>query len=421
MKTKRSSRFILNLLGVGTAISILGDATLYTVLPHPDISAQLGVTLSMVGLLLGANRAIRLVLNGPVGLLYDRMPRRALLIAALFIGSGSSVFYAVGHGFWPLLMGRIFWGLAWSLLWVGGNSVVLDVSTDGDRGRNSGLYQMWFFIGVASASFLGGFLTDLFGFRTGQWISVVFIAASALVWFFFLPETRIDETPAKDAVEGTRATGTREMPWKLIAITSFPIFISRFLAGGVLAGTAILWLSDIFGEAAPVAALFIPIATLTGLYVALSSLISVGNTHLAGSVSDRLGRRWPVIGLGMVVGSLGLWLMSGEIRILALVGAFLVPFAGSSTETLIPAIAGDRVPKQLRSRALGLINTAGDLGSTIGPFAALGILSSGWLPLGGIYKIGSLLFGVVAVLSLSASISRPFRKTSLVSESPDQD
>ena len=105
---KKSSRFILNVLGIGTAISLLGDATLYTVLPHPSISAQLGITLSMVGLLLGANRAIRLLLNGPVGILYDCMPRRGLLIAGMSLGAGSSVFYAVGNGFWPLFMGRIF-------------------------------------------------------------------------------------------------------------------------------------------------------------------------------------------------------------------------------------------------------------------------------------------------------------------------
>ena len=79
MKANKSPRFILNLLGIGTAISLLGDATLYTVLPHPDIAAQLGITLSSVGLLLGANRATRLVLNGPVGVLYDRLPRRGLL------------------------------------------------------------------------------------------------------------------------------------------------------------------------------------------------------------------------------------------------------------------------------------------------------------------------------------------------------
>jgi MFS family permease len=411
MKTKKSSRFILNLLGIGTAISLLGDATLYTVLPHPDISTQLGITLSMVGLLLGANRAIRLVLNGPVGILYDRMPRRGLLIAALSLGAGSSIFYAVGNGFWPLLMGRVFWGLAWSLLWVGGNSVVLDVSTEENRGHNSGIYQMWFFIGVATTSLVGAMLTDIFGFRSGQWISVVVIAVSALAWFFFLPETRINEMTAKDTVKDTDKSAMMKLPWKVIAVASFTVFIARFLAWGVLAATAILWLSELFGDGAQIANLFIPIATLTGLYTALSNLTSIGSTPLTGSVSDRFGRRWPVIGLAMVLGGLGLWLMSGEIRSLALIGAFLVPLAGSSTETLIPAIAGDRVPKNLRSRALGLINTAGDLGATIGPFAALGVLNLGWLSLGGIYKIGGVFFGVVAMLALSPWVARQSRTT----------
>ena len=409
-ENKKTSRFILNLLGIGTAISLLGDATLYTVLPHPDISAQLGITLSMVGLLLGANRAIRLVLNGPVGILYDRMPRRGLLIAGLSLGAGSSIFYAVGNGFWPLLMGRVFWGLAFSLLWVGGNSVVLDVSTEENRGHNSGIYQMWFFIGVATTSFFGAVLTDMAGFRNGQWISVAVIAATALVWFFFLPETRINDTTSQDTVKEADKPAKMKLPWKVIAATSFTVFVARFLAWGVLAATAILWLSELFGDGMQIAALFIPIATLTGLYTALSNLTSIGSTPLAGSVSDKFGRRWPIIGFAMILGGIGLWLMGGEIRGLALFGAFLVPIAGSSAETLIPAIAGDRVPKKLRSRALGLINTAGDLGATIGPFAALGALNLGWLSLGGIYRISAVFFGVVAILALSPWVSRQSRK-----------
>jgi MFS family permease len=406
MKTKRSPRFILNLLGIGTAVSLLGDATLYTVLPHPDISAQLGITLSMVGLLLGANRAIRLLLNGPIGILYDRMPRRGLLISALSLGAVSSIFYAIGYGFWPLLLGRVSWGIAWSLLWVGANTVVLDISTEENRGRNSGIYQMWFFIGVASTSLSGALLTDIFGFRSGQWISVVMIAAAALAWFFFLPETRVNHSNTGNPQVIMKKTPRQRLPWKVLAAASFSIFIVRFLAWGVLAATAILWLGNIFGEGVHLSNLFIPIATLTGLYTALSNLISIGSTPLAGSVSDKLGRRWPIIGLSMILGGLGLWLMSGDIRSLALIGALLVPVAGSSTETLIPAIAGDRVPKNMRSRALGLINTAGDLGAAIGPFAALGALNLGLLSLSAIYRIGGLLFAVIAVLAFSPLVSR---------------
>jgi len=411
MRDKRSSKFILNLLGIGTAISLLGDATLYTVLPHPDISAQLGITLSMVGLLLGANRAIRLVLNGPVGMLFDRMPRRGLLIAALSLGACSSVFYAVGNGFWLILMGRILWGLAWSLLWVGGNSVVLDVSTEENRGRNSGIYQMWFFLGVATSSFFGALLTDLFGFRSGQWISVVVIAASALVWFFFLPETRENKVIVKVAVKESDQSPTTRFPLKIIAVTSFAIFISRFLTWGVMAATGILWLSVLFGKGVQIASVYIPIATLTGIYTALSNLTSIGSTPIAGSISDKLKRRWPVVGWAIVLGALGFWLMSSDIRSIALIGAFLVPIAGSSTETLIPAIAGDHVPENLRSRALGLINTAGDLGATIGPFAALGVLNSGLLSLNEIYEVGGFVFGVVAALIFSPLVNWKSNRT----------
>lgn len=406
MKAKKSPRFILNLLGIGTAISLLGDATLYTVLPHPDIVKQLGITLSMVGLLLGANRAVRLILNGPVGVLYDRMPRRGLLITSLSLGACSSIFYALGHGFWPLLMGRILWGLAWAILWVGGNTVVLDVSTDDNRGRNSGIYQMWFFTGIATASLFGALLTDLFGFRLGQWISVGVIAATSLVWFWFLPETRGDKEIEKEAIKETDNSARVKLPLQVMAVSSFTLFISRFLTWGVLAATTILWLSDLFGNGVQISAIFVPIATISGIFTALSNLTSIGSTPFVGYISDKFKRRWPVIGCAIILGSLGLWLMSGRIRSLALFGAFLVPIASSSTETLIPAVAGDQVPEKLRSRALGLINTAGDLGATIGPFAALGAINSEWLSLADIYKIGSICFGVVAVLALSPLATR---------------
>ena len=164
---RRSPQRVLIPLGIGTAISLLGDNTLYTVLPDPDIAAQAGVTLAMVGVLLGVNRLTRVVLNGPVGVLYDRLPRRGLLLLSLFVGTLSTAFYAFTRGLAPLLLGRVLWGAAWSGIWIGGNAVVLDISDDHNRGRLSGQYQMWFFIGVAVASFLGGTFTDVFGFRGG--------------------------------------------------------------------------------------------------------------------------------------------------------------------------------------------------------------------------------------------------------------
>lgn len=87
-------------LGLGTALSLMGDATLgclpsaYTVLPTH--TADAGITLGSVGIILSANadtkhpRAVRLLLNGPSGLAYDRWPRRWLFLPALFVGDLSS-------------------------------------------------------------------------------------------------------------------------------------------------------------------------------------------------------------------------------------------------------------------------------------------------------------------------------------------
>ena len=133
LQARPSPARVLWPLGLGTALSLMGDATMYTVLPTHTVDA--GIVLSSVGVLLGANRAVRILLNGPAGLAYDRCPRRWLFVPALFIGAVSTAIYALVRGFWPLLMGRLLWGLAWSGIWVGGATVILDVTTDRDRGR----------------------------------------------------------------------------------------------------------------------------------------------------------------------------------------------------------------------------------------------------------------------------------------------
>ena len=394
---------IITLLGIGTAISLLGDPTLYTVLPHPSIAAQVGIKLSMVGILLGVNRAVRLILNGPVGILYDRWPRRPLLIASLTIGSTSSILYALGSGLWPLFAGRVFWGLAWSLLWIGGNAVVLDISQESDRGKLSGKYQMWFLVGIASSSLLGGLMTDLFGFRASQWISAALIGLAALVWFFLFPETRRagqDRIPEQHDIK-------KQAPisWRIVLAASLPTFFARFISWGVLAATAILWLSGLIGQGLSWGNIYIPIATLTGLYTALSMLTSIGSAPASGFFSDRIGKRWPVLALATFLGAIGLWLMGAKSMPLfvPLLGAVIVPVVGGGVETLIPAIIGDQISEKSRGRALGITNIFGDLGATVGPPFALGLLNLGWLTLGEIYQIGALLLVGVGLFALTQS------------------
>ncbi|MEN8242407.1 MAG: MFS transporter [Chloroflexota bacterium] len=388
-----SPRRVLTLLGMGTAVSLLGDATLYTVLPNPSIASEVGISLGMVGVLLGANRAVRLLLNGPMGILYDRLPRRGLLVASLILGTLSNLSYALGIGFIPFLAGRIAWGVAWALLYIGGNAVVLDISTDQNRGKHSGQYQMWFFFGVAFSSFSGGLLTDLFGFRTTMWLTTAVIGGMALVWLLLFPETRPAALAAKPAAQ--QSTPSDNFPWNFVLQAGVPVFASRFVDWGVMAATGILWISAFIGDGIKIAGIYIPLATFTGSFTALTMLASIGGAPAAGYLSDKLGKRWGVLAVSALIGALGIWMMSTPWIAIALIGAVLAKITGGSVESLVPALAGDQIEKPAQGRVLGMIYTFGDLGSTLGPPVALGLLNAESLSLTEIYQLCVLAYLLV--------------------------
>ena len=160
-RQRSSPLFTITLLGSGMALSLIGDATMYVALPTH--TAQAGIALADVGLMLSANRIIRLFINGPYGLLIEHIPRRWMLVPSLFIGGLSYLLYTM-PGFWPLLIGRLVWGIAWAGIWLGGSTAVLDLAADENRGRYSGYYQMWFFIGVGVSSVVSGVLIDRVGY-----------------------------------------------------------------------------------------------------------------------------------------------------------------------------------------------------------------------------------------------------------------
>lgn len=390
-----SSARVLIPLGLGVAVSLLGDSTLYAVLPHPDIAAQVGVSLSSVGVLLGVNRLVRLLFNPLAGALFDGFPRRGLLIGSMVLGIGSTALYAVGYGMPPYLLGRVLWGAAWSGLWIGGNTVVLDIAGAQNRGRLSGQFQMWFFIGVGSAALLGGTFTDAFGYRQGLWLSAGLMVLMAVTWLIALPETR----PATSQLGNrSRMSLTGPFPWRTSLSAAVPIFAVRFVLAGVMASTTILWLSSFFGERLEFAGSALPIATLTGAFVALRTLTGIAGAPLAGLISDRGGYRWPVVAGSLALGAGGSWLMSTTWIPLAVLGALMVALASGGVQALAPAMAGDRVAVRGYSRSLGLIYSLGDLGSALGPPIALALL--GTLSIGQIYRLSAVVMAAALAFAL---------------------
>ncbi|MEE8392306.1 MAG: MFS transporter [Anaerolineae bacterium] len=380
-------------LGLGTALSLMGDATLYTVLPTH--AAEAGIALSGVGIILGINRAIRVFLNGPAGLIYDRLPRRRLFVPALFIGALSTAVYAATHGFWPLLIGRLLWGLAWSGIWVGGATIIMDVTTVQDRGRWTGLYQTWFFLGAALGAFLGGLLTDRIGYTATMWVGATLTALGGLVALFLLPETRSTRPDKETGFFLKNPVSFKVRPSHELWITASLYGINRFVTAGVLAATIGLLVQERLYSAN----LGLGVATLTGALVAGRTVFSMVSAPLAGVVSDRMKSRWRVVTWGLGIGVISLTLMAQTAPAAILTGISLAAVTVGSVQALTIALAGDLVSETQRGRAIGLLHTVGDFGSAIGPPVAYALLPE--IGLNGVYLLCAGLFAMGLVLVLT--------------------
>jgi MFS family permease len=186
-------------------------------------------------------------------------------------------------------------------------------------------------------------------------------------------------------------------PWKVTISTAVPIFAIRFIFAGVMASTTILWLSEFIGDELVLPSIVIPIATVTGILIALRMIISIIGAPLAGILSDRLGQRWGVMTMILALGGLGTWLMGAQSLATAIGGALIAAVASGGVQSMAPALTGDHIAEAQRSRALGLIFTIGDIGSALGPPLALSLV--GGIAIGVLYRWSAALFLCVAIFA----------------------
>ncbi|MDR1856288.1 MAG: MFS transporter [Desulfovibrio sp.] len=168
-----------------TALCLMGDSMLYIALPMYYAQAGLN-SLWEVGIVLAANRIVRIPLNPLIGRLYDRISERTGVLIAVLLAIATTFSY----GFLPSLawwiLARCCWGLAWVLLRLGSLFCILRLSTQETRGRYTGTYNGLYRLGSLVGMLAGGLLSDLVGLQVcavvlgiGSTIALV----PTLLWF----------------------------------------------------------------------------------------------------------------------------------------------------------------------------------------------------------------------------------------------
>lgn len=378
-------RVIWTLTGC-TALALLGDATLYAVLPTSY--ASVGVTAMQVGWLLSINRLARIPFNLLSGSLCRRWGGRWPYIVGVGMGALSTAGYALVEGFAPLLALRALWGVSWALLVVSANTLVLQVSSEAERGRNSGIYTPYSFFGGALGAILGGALVDRLGFRPAMLILGGLTTVGCL-WALTLPALPPPAVTSQRLVSRWRWHSLRQADRRLLLALAV-IFAHRLFFAGVFYSTFGYYLQARLPQGVLLGSLLLAGATLTLLMLWIKDLVTITAGPTLGRLSDRLQDRPLVLMLSLLSGTGGLVILALAQGIgWVVVAVALVAIAYGMLPSLLVAWLGDFTAPQERSTSLGIFQAVGDLGSGLGPLFAYRLVES--IDIGFVYALSAVL------------------------------
>jgi len=355
------------LTAVVVACSLLGDSFLYIGLPLQFGTLEL--SLVSVGILLSVNRFVRFFSNTWAGYIYRRYGIRLPFVTAICVGTMATLSYGVVSGFLPFFIARIVWGVAWSFLRLPGYFFVAAASGE-RRGKTMGLYQSISVIGSLCGTLVGGFLLDLWGFRS----AVLFLTCGSAIGI----PVALSLKDTERLLRGERRTSA---PINLKLIfggfkmlgTGLGTTMNNLLLGSVLTSTLALYLLELVGEeGVSILGVTVGIATLSGFLVATQRMSRIAAGALLGWMSDILGRQRTVaILLTGGVASMALLGLSYSISVVVL--AVLLAFISSTALGVVLATeASDLAAAQDEGREYVISSYANwvDLGSAMGPLIA---------------------------------------------------
>ncbi len=186
------------LAGAVLTLTLASDAVLYLLLPL--YFESFGLTLVWVGILLSANRFVRLLINPWLVPWFQRYGARTALLQAVVLASLASLSFVWLHSPWILLAARLLWGCAYALMRLG----CLHYATQdgGRRMTNLGWYT--------SLQEVGPLLVLLLAPLLIGWISMqaVLLLAFLFCLLAFIPALML---PAAESERGQSARA--QLPW----------------------------------------------------------------------------------------------------------------------------------------------------------------------------------------------------------------
>ena len=231
----------------------------------------------------------------------------------------------------------------------------------------------------------------------------------ALVALIFLPETRdwadapnqiaaqADDDPTVTTIQVETLPIKSRRSVAQLASAAALLATNRFTVAGMLAVTLGLYLQEIVGNKITLGNREIGLATLTGLGLGITTLVSMLSASYAGKLSDRIGR-WRTVAVFLVAGVFGFLALAQAQPVVVMFGLIGIAAASGSSTSLATAIVGDHSMAARRGRGLGSVYTVGDLASAIGPPLVIWLLPL--TPLTSIFSLAAAVLGIMWIIAI---------------------
>lgn len=401
-----------------------GGGVVFPILPN--LGAVLGISAFMVGVILSANRWVRLVANAPAGALVDRYGTRKPFVYGLLIEGIATLGYVValatppaeslrplaaalprfavgplvvGPDWWftPLsiavapetwfLLARILWGVGSAAVFATAYTIAADLSDSGSRGTNMGVVRGGITMGFPAGLVLGGVVSSLAGNAAAFVVAAAFALTASVVAYRYVPETHVTGERSTDSIKPWDVDTA--VPAVTVGLVNFGLLFAYI---GALFSTLVLFLGaediSLFG--------LDPQGT-SGLFMAGTVLSAAFFMLLGGRISDTRESRTPVLLTFLVVSFVGFLLLarSGSVLDLALACVFIGAGQGGTSGPMM-ALLADLTPEERMGRASGTNNVFGDIGGGLGPMVSLPLIDAvGFAP----------VYAACAVMPLAAGVA----------------
>jgi predicted MFS family arabinose efflux permease len=338
---------------------LLGDQALYAILPI--YFEELDLLPFQVGILLSANRWIRLVTNHVAHVLADRTPPAPLFVGAFALGVAVTFAYALFPTFALLLAARLLWGLSWSFIRHIGVLALLQDVPGTHTAQTMGYYNGISRMGSVAGLFGGALLFDLFGYTNAFWIlGVLGLASVALSW---------PAAPTRLPATSTYAAENEDHPARQLGLLVLGFTLGGVGPGLVISTLGFLLKTRLEGELV-IASITLGAATLTGAVLATRFLLDTVAAPWLGALGDTLGPRRGTT-IVFAAGAAMLTLAAYTTALVPLCASIIAFFmCGTALNAIVQGVAG----KQGGMRYARYVS-AYDLGSAAGPLF-------GWVAVG---------------------------------------